>query len=208
MNQTIVRPLDISKLIDNDPAEIKFFAREATLWVYNVTFNYVQNKEDAEEIVQDTLISALSGLKKFKNEATLKTWVYSIALNKSKDFLKYKSRKKRSGKIISINKTTENERTPYYEPSNFVHPGIELESKEQMSLLFGAINQLPEKQKKALILAKLDKMAQKEIADIMNLSVKAVESLLTRAKKNLKIYLESEGIIVLKKKTNRNGKSR
>jgi len=69
-----------------------------------------------------------------------------------------------------------------------------------MDMLFSAINQLPENQKKALILAKLDKMPQKEIASIMNLSLKAVESLLTRAKGNLRTYLESEGIIAIKKK--------
>lgn len=151
------------------------------------------------------MISALSGLKRFKNEATLKTWVYSIALNKSKDFLKYKSRKKRSGKIISIHKSSDNDKTHYYEPSNFIHPGIELESKEQMNILFGAINQLPENQKSALIMAKLDKISQKEIADIMDLSIKAVDSLLTRAKTNLRKYLEAEGILILKK-IDRNGK--
>ena len=201
-------PINISKLIDNDQAEVKLFAREASRWIYNATLSYVQNKEDAEEIVQDTLISALSGLKRFKNEATLKTWVYSIALNKSKDFLKYKSRKKRAGKIISINKNVDDDRVQYYEPSNFIHPGIELESKEQMSLLFDAINQLPANQKTALILAKLDKVPQKEIAVIMNLSLKAVESLLTRAKINLRKHLEAEGILVLKKKTSNDGKSK
>lgn len=152
------------------------------------------------------MISALSGLKQFKNEATLKTWVYSIALNKSKDFLKYKSRKKRSGKIISIYKSKDNDRTNNYEPSNFIHPGIELESKEQMNILFGAINKLPENQKSALILAKLDKLPQREIADIMDLSLKAVESLLTRAKNNLRKYLEADGILIMKKKSNKDGK--
>lgn len=160
----------------------------------------MQNKEDAEEIVQDTLVSALSGLKRFKNEASLKTWVYSIALNKSKDFLKYKSRKKRSGRIISINRSESDDKAEYYEPATFVHPGIELESKEQMDILFGAINQLPENQKSALILAKLDKMPQKEIAEVMGLSLKAVESLLTRAKTNLKKHLEEEGVIIYKNK--------
>ncbi|MBT3543814.1 MAG: RNA polymerase sigma factor [Saprospiraceae bacterium] len=185
---------------------MKLFAREATTWIYNTVLSYVQNKEDAEEIIQDTLISALSGLKGFKNEASLKTWVYSIALNKSKDFLKYKSRKKRSGKIISINKADQNERAQYFEPSNFIHPGIELESKEQMDIIFTAINQLSENQKTAIILAKFDKIPQKEIADIMGLSLKALESLLNRAKSNLKEYLEGEGILVLKKKSNKDGK--
>lgn len=68
-----------------------------------------------------------------------------------------------------------------------------------MNILFGAINQLPENQKSALIMAKLGKIPQKEIADIMDLSIKAVESLLTRAKTNLRKYLKAEGILILKK---------
>ena len=178
---------------------MKLFAREASIWIYNAVYSYVQSKEDTEEIVQDTLIAALNGLEKFKNEASLKTWTYSIALNKSKDYIKYKSRKKRSGKVISIY-NSEDSNTYQYEPRTFEHPGIVLESKEQMDLLFSAINKLPENQKTALILAKLDQTPQKEISDIMGLSLKAVESLLTRAKSNLRKYLEAEGITISRKK--------
>ncbi len=198
MKQQIINSLDITKLINNDPSEVKIFARDATSWIYNTTFSYVQNKEDTEEIVQDTLLSALSGLRRFKNESKLRTWVYRIALNKSKDFLKYKSRKKRSGKMVSIHRIDNDERAQYYEPTNFMHPGTILESKEQMNIMFDAIQRLPEKQKSVLILAKLDKTPQKEIADMMDLTVKAVESLLTRAKKNLRKYLESEQMLAIK----------
>ncbi len=178
---------------------MKLFAREASTWIYNAVYSYVQSKEDTEEIIQDTLIAALNGLKKFKNEASLKTWTYSIALNKSRDFIKYKSRQKRSGKIISIYRSNDSN-SLQYEPRTFEHPGIVLESKEQMDLLFSAINRLPENQKTALILAKLDRKPQKEISTIMNISLKAVESLLTRARTNLKKYLEAEGITITRKK--------
>ena len=68
-----------------------------------------------------------------------------------------------------------------------------------MNILFGAINQVPENQKSALIMAKLDKIPQKEITDIMDLSIKAVESILTRAKTNLRKHLKAKGILILKK---------
>lgn len=168
--------------------------RLASYWVFNVVLSYVQNNEDAEEVTQDTLISALQGLKRFKSESKLKTWVYSIAINKSKDFLRYKGRQKRSGNVVSIFGRNEDSDKVIHEPVNFIHPGIELESKEQMDLLFAGINQLPEKQKEALILAKLEQMPQKEIAELMGTSLKAVESLLSRAKAGLKAYLDQEGI--------------
>lgn len=161
----------------------------------------MQNNEDAEEVVQDTLLAALKGMDEFKSESTLKTWVYSIAINKAKDALKYKRRKKRFGHVVSIfNDKDDNQY--YHEPTNFVHPGIELESKEQMEILFSAINQLPENQKTAIILAKFDQMSMKEISKVMITSPKAVESLLSRAKANLRTYLENEGISIYKKRKN------
>jgi RNA polymerase sigma-70 factor (ECF subfamily) len=171
-----------------------------TLWTYNVVLTYVQSKEDAEEVVQDTLMAVLNGIGKFKNESSLKTWVYSIAINKSKDVLKYKSRRKRLGNVVSI---SQNEGTKRQSddilPPNFEHPGIVLENKEQMQLLFKGINQLPEKQKEALILAKLDHMSMKEISVVMKTSPKAVESLLSRARTNFKAYLEKEDLHNFKK---------
>lgn len=173
------------------------FAHVVTDWVYNLVYSYVLNKEDAEELTQDVIMAALNALENFKNESKLKTWVYSIAINKSKDFLKYKTRKKRSGRVISIH--NDQEGAPYVEPSESLHPGIQLESKEQMEILFMAINMLPENQKTALILAKLDQKSQVEISEIMNLSTKAVESLLSRARVKLKSYLENEGIVLYRK---------
>ena len=72
----------------------------------------------------------------------------------------------------------------------FDHPGVLLENKEQLGLLFKAVNSLPEKQKTALILLKIEHHTQAETALIMELSEKAVESLFQRAKTNLKKKLE------------------
>jgi RNA polymerase sigma-70 factor (ECF subfamily) len=63
-----------------------------------------------------------------------------------------------------------------------------------MERLFKCINELPEKQKTALLLSKTENMPQAEIAEVMGLSVKAVESLIQRAKSNLsEILKKSEG---------------
>jgi len=138
-------------------------------------------------------MATINGIGNFKSESNIKTWVYRIAINKSKDAVKYKNRKKRFATVISISRNSEtNDRD--FEPENFSHPGIELESKEQMNLLLRGIDQLPEKQKEALILAKLEQMSMKDIAIVMKTTDKAVESLLSRAKSNFKTYLSNEGI--------------
>lgn len=74
------------------------------------------------------------------------------------------------------------------------HPGVLLEHKEELKNIFNAINSLKENQKTVIILHKIDKIPQAQIAEIMGISQKAVESLIQRAKSKL-LYLlkENEG---------------
>lgn len=70
--------------------------------------------------------------------------------------------------------------------SDFNHPGIQLEQKEAMELLFRSIYSLPNQQKTVLILTKIEDLSIKETAEIMNKTPKSIASLLQRAKQNLK----------------------
>ncbi|MCB9270240.1 MAG: RNA polymerase sigma factor [Lewinellaceae bacterium] len=85
-----------------ETAEVRRFARCVAEWVYNFLLSYVQNEQDAEELVQDTLLGALDGVRQFRGESSLKTWVYRIAMNKVRDHIKSRSRLKRSMQIASL----------------------------------------------------------------------------------------------------------
>ncbi len=156
--------------------------------VFNVCLNYLQNTHDAEEVTQDVFVKIHSKLDSFKAESELKTWVYRIAVNQSLDFLKAKKRKKRFGFHLFI-RTDMNEDAGVF--SSFDHPGVQLENKEATEHIFKAINQLPERQKTALLLKSMEELSQNEIAEVMELSLKAVESLLSRARANLKEILKN-----------------
>lgn len=145
--------------------------------VYNLALQYVQNANDAEEIAQDVFLAAYKSLDRFRNEANYGTWLYRITINKSLDFLKAKKRKKRFFWLTS--ELTENDSI------EFNHPGVLMENKEETAFIFSCINELPDKQKTALILHKIEQLPLAEIAGIMELSAKAVESLVQRAKTNL-----------------------
>jgi len=69
---------------------------------------------------------------------------------------------------------------------DFNHPGVTLDRKENAALLFKAIKQLPENQKIAFTLHKLEDLSYQEISEVMKTSVAAVESMMHRAKQNLK----------------------
>ena len=116
----------------------------------------------------------------------MSTWIYRITVNKCLDHIRAKNRQKRGIFSQLFHSDTGEE---IHGLSNFEHPGVQLEQKENARYLFEAINTLPENQKTVFILAHLEELPQKEIAEILNLSVKAVESLLQRAKANLRAKL-------------------
>jgi len=157
--------------------------------VFNLAVQYVQNIEDAEEITQDVFVKVYNNLHSFKNQANIKTWIFRITINQSLDFIKAKKAQKRSflSNIFSLN-----DEKYIFEPINFNHPGIELEQKESYQKIFDSINQLSDNQKTVIILLKIEDKSQAETAEIMNLNVKALESLFQRAKKNLKILLKTK----------------
>jgi RNA polymerase sigma-70 factor (ECF subfamily) len=154
--------------------------------VFNCALQYVQNREDAEEITQDVFLSVHDNLGNFKQNSKLSTWLYRITINKSIDFLKWRHRKKRYALLTNLFKREEN---LFFEPKEFNHPGVLLEDKEELGQLFALINSLPENQKTALILLKIEDLSQKEAAEVMQISTKALESLFQRAKINLEKML-------------------
>ena len=72
----------------------------------------------------------------------------------------------------------------------FNHPGVLLENQERTDILFNAIDQLAENQKIAYTLHKIEGMSYTEVAELTELSVSSVESLMFRAKKKLRELLE------------------
>jgi len=156
--------------------------------VFNTCLSFVPNKEDAEDIAQEVFVEVYNSIKKFKGDSKLSTWIYRISVNKSLEFIRKKSTKKRFGFMQSI--TGGNipvDKSSYF--TEFNHPGIQLENKEKSELLFNAINKLPEAQKVVFTLHKVDGMSYKEVSEVTEKSVSSIESLLFRAKKNLQKIL-------------------
>jgi RNA polymerase sigma-70 factor (ECF subfamily) len=147
--------------------------------VFNIALHFVRNISDAEEITQDVFLKVYLGYENFKNQSKLSTWIHRITVNSSIDYLRKKNAEKRrfvismSDAILPAN-------------SNYIHPGIQLEQKEALEEILKVINELPNQQKTAIILHKIEGLSQLKTAKIMNKSVKSVESLIGRARKKIK----------------------
>lgn len=177
----------VLRLKKNDEIAFGFLVDFFSKKVYNTCIGMLQNLEDAQDVTQEIFITIHLNVKDFKEESSLSTWIYRISVNKCLEFIRKKNRKKRSGIFRSIfsadgEKSIENH-------SDFSHPGIQLENKERSIILFKAIGLLPEQQQTAYILHKVEQVSYNEIAVIMEVSLSAVESLLFRAKQNLKKHL-------------------
>ena len=176
----------IAYLIKGDENAFKLLVNTYKKMVYNTVLGFVQNTHDAEDVTQEVFIKIFEGIGNFKQQSKLSTWIYRISITQSLDFARHKNRKKRLGFLTSLFGT---DNTLLHDPVDFVHPGVLAENKEQAAILFSAINQLSENQKTAFILQKVQDMSQQKIAEVMGIKEGAVESLLTRAKANLKKLL-------------------
>lgn len=175
---------DIQK--GHEPAFREFYDQTKSR-VFNMALGYVRNREDAEEITQDVFIDVFRSASTFKGDASVTTWLYRIAVNKSLDFLKHQKRQKRFAFFTSLFDTATGKLL--HQPADFFHPGITLENQENAAMLFQAIDKLPDKQKTAYLLTKVEGLNNIETAGVMTVSVGAVESLLQRATENLKKQL-------------------
>lgn len=146
--------------------------------VYNTALSYMQQVEDAEEVTQDVFTKIHKNASQFKGASSVSTWVYRITVNAALNQLR---KKKRFAFIHFMETVTEK--------ASFEHPGVLLEKKEAAKQLFQVIETLPEQQKTAFILSFVEDLPRQEVADIMETSLKAVEALLQRAKKNLRLKL-------------------
>ncbi len=156
--------------------------------VYNTALGILQNAEDAEDVSQEVFMQVYESVSTFKGDSKFSTWLYRITITKTTDHIRKKKRKKRFAFVQSLYGKNDEQ---VVDPPDFFHPGITLESKENGTVLFKAIEQLLPNQKTAFVLSKMENLSYREIGEAMNLSDAAVDALLQRAKDKLKKALKN-----------------
>lgn len=157
--------------------------------VIRICVGFVHVDADAEDIAQEVFIEVFRSVEKFREESGLMTWIYRIAVNKSLNFMRSRAR----DRIISFfsGSDAENEtRVPETPAGADSCPEEVIYRQDRSQALSRALESLPKKQKTAFIMNKYEDLSYKEVAEIMNISVGSVESLLFRAKQNLQRKLE------------------
>jgi RNA polymerase sigma factor (sigma-70 family) len=184
LNQTEL----VVQLQQGDEAAFKKLVDEYQVMVYNTALGIVQNEDDADDITQEVFIQVFRSVSSFKGDSKFSTWLYRITIGKALDHEKKKKRKKRFGFVHSL--FTGHEDVDM-QMAEFDHPGVKMEKKERANELFNALKQIPDKQRTAFTLHKLEGQSYQEVAEIMNTTLYAVESLMGRAKANLRKGLKN-----------------
>ena len=177
----------IEQLKQGEEAAFKTIVTQWQDMVYNTILGLVQNETEAEDLTQDVFVKVYEAVRSFKGESKFSTWLYRIAVTRALEFLRSKKRKKRFGFLMPL---FGDDQAVSVQPADFHHPGVSLDNKERASHLFRAIARLPDNQKAAFTLHKLEGVSYKEISEILGTTIPAVESLMNRAKNNLRKYLE------------------
>ena len=151
---------------------------------YVAAYRMVMNREIAEDIVQEAFLKIWDkpAIWKTGKGAKFTTWFYRIVINMSVDVIRKES------KNLSGDLTDDVASSDLTQEQKIVH------AQEQQAL-DQALQSLPEKQLMALNLCFYEELSNKEAAEIMGVSVKALESLLMRAKAGIKNILYRDGIL-------------
>lgn len=151
--------------------------------VYNTVLNLLHDSAEAEDTAQEVFIRVYEYIHRFREEALLSTWIYKIAVRSALE--KLRKQKRRS----FVQRWLPGFNAGIREPESCYHPGVQAENKEKAARLFNAIARLPEQQQLAFTLIRLQGLTYAETALIMEKNIKAVESLMSRAKENLQEQL-------------------
>ena len=143
--------------------------------IYFLTYRMVLNKEDAADIVQGTFVQAFRKIHQFRSASTFKTWLYRIAINRCKNFLRV------------LKKNREYVPVEDYVVTDPKDSQLDLLlNNERVALISETIEKLPKKQKAILILRTYQELSYEEIAEIVGGSVNSAKVNLYHAIENIK----------------------
>ena len=148
--------------------------------IANLIFRIIHQQENVEDLTQEVFIKAFASLKSFNEEYAFSTWLYKIATNSSIDFIR-----KKKLQTFSIDKPVAFEESDYtFElPDSTYEPDKHIIQKQRTTILEEAINQLPEKYKRVILLRHTEERDYGEIAKILKLPIGTVKAHIFRARR-------------------------
>lgn len=191
--QLALRDPDIRLMLRARDDDAAAFAELVELYhhrLVTVMHHLVNSAEEAEDLAQEVFLRVYRGRKKYHPKAKFSTWLYTIANNLALNFLRTRQRKP----TIPLNVRDSGPLGPRPAEQMVLDRGEQphqrVQSQELAAVVQQALETLNERQRIAVVLNKFEDMNYAEIAEVMGLTTKAVKSLLSRARENLRVALQ------------------
>ena len=158
--------------------------------ILNFIYRFVGHQSTAEDLAQEVFMRVFNSASGYRPKSRFQTWIYTIAKNVALNDLRRSSRL-----TYSLDEPAERDNKIYNSDMDGVGedtPDEKMIQKEKAVRVRSAISELPENQRVAIILRRYEEFSYAEIAATLNVSEKAVKSLLSRAMQNLKNRLAGE----------------
>ena len=165
----------VQQILAGDREQYTLIVKEYQTIVANLCYKLAGNKLEVDEVTQQVFIELYTALPRFRHASRLSTFIYRITVNVVSKMLKRETRIMHYDEIGEI--MTGEQQRPYEE---------QVMADEQSRKLHQAIGNLKHEQRTALVLYTFKDFSYNDIADVMQISLAKVESLIFRAKKNLK----------------------
>ena len=156
--------------------------------VYNVALRMLGNPTEAEDVAQETFLSAYKHIKSFRGEL-FRSWLLRIATNACHDVFRRSSRRPAS----SLDLYLEGDEAPRDIPDPAVGPESIALQREQREGLARLLRELPREQRAALVLSDIQGLSYEEIAQVTGEALGTVKSRLSRARARMRDLLRGQG---------------
>lgn len=166
----------INKISNGDVNAFAFLIDAYKNMVFSLAFKMTKNREEAEEISQDTFIKAFKNIKEFKGDSKFSTWLYRIAYFTALDAIK---KNKKENYTFTINEVTYNQ---IVEVETILET---INRKERAITIEKCLNLLPEEERTLLWMFYFDELSLKEIIEVTGLSEANLKVKLHRARKKM-----------------------
>lgn len=161
--------------------------------VSNIIYKIIHDKEEVDDLLQETFIKAFASLRSFNEQYSFSTWLYKIATNNCIDFLR-----KKKLKTFSIDRTINYEEgeATYEIPDYNYEADKHLLDEQRKNVIQDAIQSLPEKYRMVIVLRHQQEKNYDEIAEILNIPIGTVKAHIFRAREMLNKYLKDKRFMI------------
>ena len=178
----------VSELQAGSEAAFDFLVTHYNAPVFNLILGMLGDPTDAADGTQEVFLKAFKGIKNFRQGSSLKTWLYRIAIREALNSRRWF--KRHLQKNISIDAEPQEGQAKFEIEDMHATPFDQLASREIQNVVQGALNQIPDVFRSAVILRDLEGLSYEEVAEVLECSVGTIKSRILRGRRALKEILD------------------